>query len=167
MHSCSILGQLALTDVAVPHSLASELKPFMKLMAEDPRYKLDAYQFVGAGLEYAQKVLRLGKTGPRSQRKLNTGDDRPVRHVKGQDLCVALRHLAHQQYGYMAKLVLASWGIRNTSDFGEIVFNLIKIGKMSKSENDRREDFDNVYDFDQALVKDFVIAKEEVEFCLP
>jgi uncharacterized repeat protein (TIGR04138 family) len=56
--------------------------------------------------------------------------------------------------------VLDSWGVRSTNDFGEIVYNLIKIGKMSKSDNDRREDFDNVYDFEQALVKEFAITKE-------
>ena len=66
----------------------------------------------------------------------------------------------------MAKLVLASWGIHSTSDFGEIVYNLIRIGKMSKSDDDRREDFDNVYDFEQALVREYAITKEE-EPCRP
>jgi uncharacterized repeat protein (TIGR04138 family) len=75
--------------------------------------------------------------------------------------------LAHEQYGLLAKLVLASWGIRSTSDFGEIVYNLIRIGRLSKSPRDRREDFDNVYDFEQALVKEFVITKEDAEACPP
>src|SRR5687767_12615433 len=116
------------TDIAVPRSLAAELPPLVKLLAEDRRYKIDAYQFLGAGLEHAQEVLGLGKPGPRPRAKdaEDDEDDRPVRHVTGQDLCVALKHLAHEQYGYMARLVLASWGIRSTSDFGEIVYNLIK-----------------------------------------
>ena len=46
-----------------------------------------------------------------------------------------------------------------TSDFGEIVYNLIRIGKMSKSAGDRREDFDDVYDFEQALLREYRIAK--------
>ena len=156
------------TDIAVPRSLAAELPPLVKLLAEDRRYKIDAYQFLGAGLEHAQEVLGLGKPGPRTRAKdaEDDEDDRPVRHVTGQDLCVALKHLAHEQYGYMARLVLASWGIRSTSDFGEIVYNLIKIGKMSKSDSDRREDFNNVYDFEQAFLKEFVITREE-ETCRP
>jgi uncharacterized repeat protein (TIGR04138 family) len=81
--------------------------------------------------------------------------------VTGQDLCWALRQLAHEQYGLMARLVLAGWGIRSTSDFGEIVFNLIRIGEMSQSDNDRREDFDDVFDFEQALVRDYAIRHEE------
>ena len=160
MLSYSCLSCLVLTDLAVPRSAAAELPPLVKLLSEDRRYKLEAYQFVGAGLEYSQEVLGLGKPGPRSRRKKGGEDDRPVRHVSGQDLCQALRRFAHEQYGYMAKLVLGSWGIRSTNDFGEIVYNLIKIGKMSKSDNDRREDFDKVYDFEQALVKEFAITKE-------
>ena len=169
MRSCSPACGPILTDITVPRSLAAELPPLVKLLAEDRRYKIDAYQFLGAGLEHAQEVLGLGQPGPRPPAKdkdADDEDDRPVRHVTGQDLCVALKHLAHEQYGYMARLVLASWGIRSTSDFGEIVYNLIKIGKMSKSDSDRREDFDNVYDFEQAFLKEFVITREE-EPCRP
>lgn len=147
----------------MPRSLVPEMPPLLKLLADDRRYKLEAYHFVGAGLEYAQDALGLGQPGPRRGRKeaSEDEDDRPVRHVTGQDLCLALKQFAHEQYGYLARQVLGSWGIRTTGDFGEIVYNLIKIGKMSKSDSDRREDFDNVYDFEQALVKDFVITKEE------
>lgn len=139
-------------------SLAGALSPLVKLLSEDRRYKLDAYQFIGAGLEFAQEVLKLGQTKEHPFR--DDDDERPPqRHVTGQDLCWALRRLAHEQYGFLAKLVLARWGIHCTSDFGEIVYNLIKIGKMSQSNGDRREDFDNVYDFEQTLVKEFVITK--------
>jgi uncharacterized repeat protein (TIGR04138 family) len=165
----------------VPRSPAAELLPLVKLLADDSRYKIEAYQFVGAGLEYAQEVLGLGRpnqaaspahTGPKRKRRDASGkriaDDeaRPVRHVTGQELCWALKKLAHQQYGRMAKLVLAGWGIHSTSDFGAIVYNLIEVKKMSKSEHDRRQDFDNVYDFEQALVQEYAIRKEE-EPCRP
>jgi uncharacterized repeat protein (TIGR04138 family) len=147
--------------------------PLAKLLAENPRYKIEAYQFVGAGLEYAQEVLGLGqpgikKTEPTKKRGAK-GKDAParlVRHVSGQELSWALKQLAHQQYGRMAKLVLASWGLHTTNDFGEIVYNLIRIGKMSQSDSDRREDFDNVFDFEQVLVRDYAITKEE-EPCRP
>jgi uncharacterized repeat protein (TIGR04138 family) len=133
--------------------------PLAKLLVEDRRYKFEAYQFVGAGLEYAQDVLGLGR--PRRGRPRRGQKGRPQRHVTGQELCWALRDLAHRQYGRMAKLVLASWGIHTTRDMGEIVFNLIRIGKMSPSENDRVEDFDDVYDFEHSLVQEYVITKEE------
>jgi uncharacterized repeat protein (TIGR04138 family) len=139
--------------------------PLVNLLAEDRRYKIEAYQFVGAGLEYAQNVLKLGRPGP-SKKSRGKADAKPVRHVSGQELCWALRQLAHQQYGLMAKLVLESWGICSTSDFGAIVYNLIEIGKLSKSDRDRREDFDHVYDFQQALVRDYAITTQE-ELCRP
>jgi uncharacterized repeat protein (TIGR04138 family) len=148
----------------VARTPASEFASLNRLLAEDRRYKVEAYQFVAAGLEYAQKVLGMGTPQPSAQ----PGREGEVaRHVTGQELCWALRQLAHQQYGRLAKLVLASWGIHSTSDFGEIVYNLIRVGHLSKSPRDRREDFDNVYDFEQALVQEFVITKEEAEACHP
>ena len=40
-------------------------------------------------------------------------------------------------------------------DFGDIVFNLIEYNVFSKTENDRREDFADIYTFDDAFVKPF------------
>jgi uncharacterized repeat protein (TIGR04138 family) len=158
----------------VARSATSELAPLVRLVAEDRRYKLEAYQFVGAGLEYAHEVLGLGTPGPRRGRRRRgelelaeeQTSERLVQHISGRELCHALRQLALDQYGYMARLVLANWGVHHTGDFGEIVYNLIKIGRMSRSENDRRSDFDNVFDFDQAFCRDFAITKEAVA-CRP
>ena len=73
------------------------------------------------------------------------------RHVTGQQLCEAIRQYAIQQYGMLARNVLNEWGVHSTADFGEIVFNLIDIGQMKKTNTDRREDFVNVFDFDDGL----------------
>ena len=59
----------------------------------------------------------------------------------------------------MAQVVLKNWGITRTGDFGEIVYNLINIRMMKKSPADRREDFDDVYDFNQAFREDFRISE--------
>ena len=55
----------------------------------------------------------------------------------------------------MAKVVLNNWGIRSTSDLGEIVYNLISVDLMRKSDTDRREDFDDVFNFDEAFESAF------------
>ena len=76
-----------------------------------------------------------GRSGrPSRARAGRRGESRsgPQRHVSGQELCEAIRRYALEQYGYMAKTVLNSWGIHGTNDFGEIVFNLIRIGQMRK-----------------------------------
>ncbi|MFW6171745.1 MAG: Minf_1886 family protein, partial [Planctomycetota bacterium] len=66
--------------------------------------------------------------------------------------------LALEQFGLMARVVLNSWGIRSTGDVGEIVYNLIGIGMMKKSPSDRREDFEDVFDFEEAFEREFKIT---------
>jgi uncharacterized repeat protein (TIGR04138 family) len=70
-------------------------------------------------------------------------------------LLEGLRAHALDQFGPLAKTVLESWGVRRCTDFGDIVFNLIEYNIFSKTDNDRREDFADIYDFDEAFVKPF------------
>jgi len=72
-------------------------------------------------------------------------------HVTGQEICHAARRLALRSYGAMAVMVLDQWGIRGTSDLGEMVYNLIAAGDLTKTPEDSRSDFDNVFDFETAL----------------
>lgn len=110
-------------------SNADMLKKINHLCETDPRYRREAYLFVLAGLEFTlQKIAE-------------------VRHLTGQELSRGIAGYAREQYGYMARDVLENWGVRTTLDFGEIVYNLIGEGLMRKTEDDRREDFADVYDF--------------------
>jgi uncharacterized repeat protein (TIGR04138 family) len=120
--------------------------PLAELLRRDKRYRLDAYVFVFDALRYAQDHLGFGQAV--SDDDLTAEDER---HVTGQQLCEAIRQYAVRQYGALAKNVLNHWGVQSTSDFGEIVFNLISIGQMRKTDNDRREDFDAVFDFGDAF----------------
>ncbi len=139
------------------------------LLQRDQRYKLEAYAFLFEALSYAHDTLKMGTEGdseenlptPRGKQRSGRQESRrPERHLTGQELCHAIRQYAQEQYGYMAKCVLNSWGITRTGDFGEIVYNLIKIGQMRKTKQDRREDFDDVFDFETALVQEFKISSE-------
>ena len=96
--------------------------------------------------------------GPAEDEACGHSEGVAEKHVTGQQLCEAIRQYAIDQYGYMARPVLSSWGINVTGDFGEIVYNLIGIGLMKKSAGDRREDFDNVYDFEDAFQRAFEIT---------
>lgn len=123
--------------------------PYAQIRMEDPRYAVAAYFFVFDALEFAHHTLGMGSS--------DEAADEEERHVTGQELCEAIRRYALDQFGFMAKCVLNSWGIHATSDFGEIVYNLIRHGRMRKTPYDRREHFDNVYDFQEAFVDRFRI----------
>jgi uncharacterized repeat protein (TIGR04138 family) len=132
------------------------------LLRQDPRYRFEAYAFVFEALAFAHKNLGMGAPKPSKRKKKPAPaeeEESSEHHLTGQQLCEAIRLYALEQYGYMAKCVLNSWGVSSTGDFGEIVFNLIGIGEMRKTKDDRREDFDNVYDFDAALRQDFRIEQ--------
>ncbi|MEM6329049.1 MAG: Minf_1886 family protein [Planctomycetota bacterium] len=162
--------------------------PLAELLSRDQRYHLDSYVFVFDSLRFAQETLNMGglATTPPGQEQhghathrsgegpaasqssaaedpdQDDGDDGPVeRHITGQDLCEAIRRYALSQYGLLARCVFDHWGIRTTDDFGEIVFNLIDIGQMRKTENDRREDFSGVFEFEQALSGGGVFASDD------
>ena len=147
-------------------------QPLAKFIREDGRYRFDAYVFVFESLSYAQQHLNMGGQPVEDDDDDDDDDDegplgevdpedRPERHVTGQELCESIRLYALEQFGYMAKCVLNNWGVHSTSDFGTIVFNMIEIGQMRKTEEDRREDFDDVFDFDEGLVEQFKITMPE------
>ena len=113
--------------------------PLDQIIARDPRYKLEAYVFVHDAL---------GHTWSRLEQR---------RHVTGRELLDGIKDLALKRYGPMAKAVLNSWGVRATDDFGAIVFNMVDAGLLSKTEEDRIEDFHAVYDFDDVFVRSYDI----------
>jgi uncharacterized repeat protein (TIGR04138 family) len=112
------------------------------ILAKDSRYARDAYAFVRESLDYTQKTIG----------KENRGQ---VRHITGQELLDGIRQFALNQFGPMAVTVLEEWGVHNSRDFGEIVFNMVEIELLAKTENDNRDDFNNGYDFTDAFRKPF------------
>lgn len=105
---------------------------------------------------YAQQVLEYGEERPTLPRAGDEpGESPPLPHLTGQQLCEAARCLALERYGLLALLVLHNLGFHSTSDFGEVVFKLIDKGLLRQSTQDRREDFDDVYDFETAFRYEF------------
>lgn len=108
-----------------------------QIVEQDPRYKPEAYAFLFAALSYTQAKF----TKPR--------------HVTGGELLEGIRELALERYGKMAKTVFEHWGVSKTDDFGEIVFNLVDAGLLGKTEEDKKEDFKDVYSFEDAFEKGY------------
>ena len=118
-----------------------ELPPFAeavaRICARDHRYAPEAFLFLHDGLMLTLKRL---------QEK-----EKKSRQISGAELAEGLRTHALAQFGPLAMTVLGRWGVRTTRDFGEIVFALLDAGLLGKTEEDRIEDFDDLYDFDAAF----------------
>jgi uncharacterized repeat protein (TIGR04138 family) len=113
------------------------------IRAKDPRYAREAYTFIKEALDHTQKTIG----------KQNRGQ---VRHVTGQELLEGIRDFALSQYGPMALTLLEEWGVRACSDFGELVFNMVEVGWLAKTETDSRADFAGGYDFNEAFREPFL-----------
>src|SRR4051794_3476807 len=96
------------------------------VLACDARYSIQAYAFVFEALDYAKRK----KTQARSRRPRAIDVSR---HITGRELCEGARELALRHYGLLAITVLGQWGIRSTSDIGEIVYSLIASGDLEKT----------------------------------
>jgi len=126
------------------------------IIARDPRYSYHAYEFVFEALEYTKAL----KSRPKPRGRSRTAT--VPRHVTGRDLCEGARRLALDQYGLMALGILKLWGLRSTSDIGDVVYNLIEAGDLEKTPTDERSHFDDVFDFEVAFRREFVLTLDEV-----
>ncbi len=106
-------------------------------LLEDPRYPAEAYYFIRDGFEYAERCL------------VDKGEK--PRHLSGREVSESLKEFALDEYGPMAFFTLGQWNIHATSDFGELVYNLIRMGRFGKEKGDKKSDFDDLYDFDEVF----------------
>ncbi len=114
-----------------------------RLREKNPRYTDAAYVFLLSALQ--NKIDHL---------------DEP-RHITGRELAEGCRDLAIDQYGPMARTVLEHWGVHSTQDMGSIVFALIDCGVLIKQDSDNQEDFQQVFDFEEAFERNYPWGKLE------
>lgn len=120
------------------------------IMQDAGGFSPNAYGFIRDGLGHTVGMVH----GEDALRTPPTEDDES-RHVSGRQLCLGLRDYAIHRYGLLAKTVLNRWGVRDTEDFGKIVFALVDAGLMRKTDEDTLEDFQGVFDFDEEFVASF------------
>lgn len=102
---------------------------FGTVAADDGRYHVEGFHFVGQSLSHAVKLFRPD---------VSSG---PARHLTAHELIQGAVDLAANRYGLLGDMVLQSWGIRRNEDIGEITFALIEHGVFTKQPEDRLEDF--------------------------
>jgi len=113
-------------------------KNLEQIAAEDGRYSTQAIRFVYEALGYTAKNVAI-----------------EPKHVSGETLCEGLKKLALEKWGRLAMLVLNTWGIKTTRDFGEIVWLMIRNEWMSAQPTDSINDFNDVFNFKTAFKDQF------------
>jgi uncharacterized repeat protein (TIGR04138 family) len=114
-----------------------------KLALEDGRYAPEAFEFLFEALESAVRL---------AGREDAEGAER---HVTGQELLAGMREHASRIFGPLAAQVWRRWGVRETLDWGRIVFLLVERGLLNRQETDTIDDFKDGFDFDEAFVKSY------------
>jgi uncharacterized repeat protein (TIGR04138 family) len=108
-----------------------------RLRARNPRFHGNAYLFLLSSLHYVMSEL-----------------DQP-RHISGAELAEGARSLALDRFGPLARTVLEHWGIHTTDDLGEIVFALVDAGVLVAEPQDRAQDFQGLFDFEEAFERGY------------
>jgi uncharacterized repeat protein (TIGR04138 family) len=111
------------------------------IVESDPRYSRDAYYFLRDALDYTMKLRKKAKEG--------------CGHVTGQQLLEGIRQYALKEFGPMVPTVFEYWRVKRCEDFGEMVFNLIRLEIFGKTERDSLDDFKGGYGFHEAFVLPF------------
>ena len=126
-----------------------------ELVRRDPRFAYEAYEFVFDALDHT--LTRLGR---KPQVQADAAAEVEL-HVTATELLEGACELAQREFGLMARVVLSMWGIRRTDDIGELVFNLIDANLMNRGDDDRRDDFNGVFDLPRALSEGYAIQFDE------
>jgi uncharacterized repeat protein (TIGR04138 family) len=134
--NANVIGFLSMASKSMENIIDFGIKA-AHIIEKDKRYCVDAYTFIMSALNYT--VAKLDEH----------------RHISGKELLHGIREYAIKQYGPMTRTVLESWGIKGTTDFGEIVFNLVEAGIIKRRPEDTKVEFIDVYDFKTAFDKPY------------
>ena len=116
-------------------------KSLESIASEDGRYDAMALKFVYEGLGVTIERIR--------------SDQLEKRHISGGELSKGLADLAMERWGRLSRLVLNRWGVHTTRDLGEIVYLMIANNWMTAQQDDKIDDFEDIYDFERVFEKDF------------
>ncbi|HLB32601.1 MAG: hypothetical protein A3F67_05465 [Verrucomicrobia bacterium RIFCSPHIGHO2_12_FULL_41_10] len=113
------------------------------IVSKDSRYQTECYFFLRDVLNFVIKRRR-------KSRKENISS-----HVSPVELLEGFRLQLLKEFGPMVPTVLDYWGIKDSSDVGQVVFHLVEAGVLGKTANDTLDSFAHLLDFEQAFVIPF------------
>lgn len=100
-----------------------------QLAKRHPEYAAEAYYFMRNAIDYAAE-------------QLNKSDQSP--HLSAEELYLGACAYALDEYGPLARHLLASWNLCSSHDFGCIVYNLIEAGIFGRQNSDRQDEFEHL-----------------------
>lgn len=115
----------------------------IRVISRDKRFEPEAFLFLKEALDYTVQ-------------EASDDSDENSKHVTAEQLLYGFRDLALKEFGPMAATLFSEWGIHRCADIGDMVFLLIHEGAFGKQDNDREEDFVEIYTFENAFVAPFL-----------
>jgi uncharacterized repeat protein (TIGR04138 family) len=112
------------------------IRELRRLVRERGRWPLDAYLFVYQAIDAAQRQV---------------GEKR---HVTPRELLEGFRCLAVDTFGPLSLMVLRSWRLTESRDVGQMVFDMVERGLMTKTDEDRLEDFAGAWALEETFAPD-------------
>lgn len=124
-----------------------------KILLKDGRYALDAYEFINDAVIFTVKLFEQEKG--------------KSRHVTGVELLIGVKEFAVKKFGPMSYEIFQEWGIVDGMSVGNIVFNMLDYGLLSKTDRDSIEDFRVDFNFEEELKKPFMPRQLKRNRALP
>ncbi len=103
--------------------LLSDIYTDLIVSGRDTRFKPESYGFILASLDFHRS--KMDQDG----------------HLEAEELIASVIELALLKFGPMAESVFKHWGVNESIDVGSIVYNLIDLDILSKTEEDTHEQF--------------------------
>ena len=125
----------------------------LELTRKPPYFAYEAYEFVCDAVTFTMQ--RLGRDA------LDEDDQEPDPHVNGAELLRGVCDMAVAAFGMMAPVVFKQWNLKTTDDIGRVVFDLIEIDRLSKSDRDTPEDFHDLFDLHGTLADGFEFTLDD------
>jgi uncharacterized repeat protein (TIGR04138 family) len=99
---------------------------------------VEAYHFVVDALQFTVEELAdsSGKT---------------PRHLHAHELLDGLVRFGAKKFGMLSDTVFRQWGIKSNDDIANIVYQMIELEMLKKSDNDTFGDFENAPELYEAL----------------
>lgn len=113
------------------------------ILKRESRYDAQVYFFLKDSLDFTLK-------------RLSEGGEEHGRHVSGEELLAGFRDHALEQFGPMASTLMLEWGVRECSDVGNMVFEMIEEQVFGKQESDCHADFEGSFELLGSLREPFL-----------